>query len=116
MIIGIFRSSARSAAAKSPPIADPPIPASTMLRTSAYAGGIVALRPIFHASRTCVPRSLMRSSMFPGSAARIFSTVSMTDVSALGTVHHPLPRVEQGLQLVLRARLGVDAHEGLAPR
>src|SRR5689334_10628320 len=116
MTIGIFRSPARSAAAKSPPMADPPMPQSTMLRTSAYAGGMFAALPIFQASRTCVPRSLMRSSMLSLSAARMRSTVSITDVSTSATHHHPLSRVERGLELVLRARLRVDAYERLGPR
>src|SRR6185503_5604120 len=116
MIIGTFSSSARIAAAKSPPIAEPPIPASTIWRTSENAGGIVARLPMSHASRTCFPRSLMRSSMLSLSAARIRSTVSMTDVSGLPTIHHPLPGVEHGLELVLRTRLGVHADEWLRPR
>src|SRR6202158_896102 len=116
MVIGIRRSSARSDAAKSPPMAEPPMPASVMLRTSAYAGGMVAPFASCHASRTCLERSLMRSSMLPGSAARILSTDSITDVSSSGTLHHPLPRVEHRLHLVLPARLGIDAHERLGPR
>src|SRR3954464_15110683 len=113
MIIGIFRSPARSAAAKSPPMADPPMPARTMLRTSAYAGGMFAVFPICHASRTCFARSLIRSSMLSLSAARIDSTVSMTDVSTLPTVHHPHPDIEHRTQLVLRACLRVHADERL---
>src|SRR6266581_915859 len=126
MVIGMASSSASSAAAKSPPIAEPPMPARVMLRTSAYAGGSGAAFPIDQASRTCFERSLMRSSMLSLSAARIRSTVSMTEAStyvccrrttfSLATAHHPLPRVQHRPELVLRARLGVDPDEGLGPR
>src|SRR4051812_11257681 len=123
MIIGILSSPARSAAAKSPPIAEPPIPQRTIERTSEYAGGIVAFRPISYASRTCFARSLIRSSMLSRSAARIDSTVSITAPSTwvsregtLATIHHPLPGVEHGLDLVLRACLGVYADERLGTR
>src|SRR5262245_24036116 len=110
-----------SAAARSPPIADPPMPATTMLRTSPYAGGIVALVAIAHASRICLGSSLMRPSMSSGSAARIRSTDSITDVSTVivamsGSLHHALARVEQRRELALCSRLRVDAHERLGPR
>src|SRR4051794_19223342 len=77
---------------------------------------MVALLPICQASRTCFGRSLMRSSMLSLSPARMRSTVSMTDVSTLGTDHHPLPGIERGLELVLRSRLRVHADERLGPR
>src|SRR5439155_14968146 len=115
--IGTLSSSARSAAAKSPPIADPPMPASVTLRTSPYAGGSGALRAIAHASRTCFPRSLMRSSMFAGSAARIRSTDSMTLVSTrcivLAIVDHPFAGIEHRLDLGHRSRLRIHAYERL---
>src|SRR2546428_2591726 len=114
-------SSARSAAARSPPIAEPPIPATVMLRTSAYAGGSVALVAIFQPSRTCAARPLIRSSMFPGSAARMRSTVSIMPVSRsvvvlAVTTHHPLAGVEHRLHFVLGPRLGVHPDERLGPR
>src|SRR5258708_1882179 len=97
-------------------MADPPMPTSVMLRTSAYAGGILALFASSPASRTCFERSLIRSSMLPGSGARIRWTDSMTEVSSSDTGHHPLPDIEHRLDFILRARLGVDPHERLRPR
>src|SRR5437764_7466091 len=120
MLIGIRSSSASSAAARSPPMAEPPIPVTVMLRTSAYAGGRVALVAIFQPSRTCPARPLMRSSMLSGSAARMRSTVSITPLSAVivlvplaAIFHHPCALVEHRSHLVLRARLGVHPDERL---
>src|SRR5213594_1127880 len=119
--MGTFSSSASNAAAKSPPMAEPPIPATVMFRTSPYAGGSVALAAIAQASRSCCASSLIRPSMSPGSAARIRSTDSMTEVSIVsgaisGSPHHLLARVEQWAQLVLKLRLRVDPHERLGAR
>src|SRR3954470_16400809 len=54
--------------------------------------------------------------MLPGAAARVLSPDSMTFVSTLATVHHPLSRIEQRRHLGLRPRLGVDTDERLGTR
>src|SRR2546427_2245881 len=63
----------------------------------------------------------MRPSMSSGSAARIRSTDSITEVSAVivamsRLLHHALARVEKWAELVLFLRLRVHAYERLGPR
>ena len=62
-------------------MAEPPMPATVMFRTSPYAGGRFALLAIAQASRICCPSSLIRPSMSSGSPARMRSTDSIADAS-----------------------------------
>src|SRR5437763_423680 len=100
------------------------MPATMMLRTSPYAGGMLAFVAIAHASRICFGSSLIRPSMSSGSAARIRSTDSITDVSRVsviaitGPLHHAREVLERHLdvrgEVALKdlSRIEERVHEG----
>src|SRR5438552_18751943 len=98
------------------------MPATMMLRTSPYAGGMLAFVAIAHASRICFGSSLIRPSMFSGSAARIRSTDSITDVSRFSVfgitfpLNQALILIQEPCVLALSFRFVVHPVERLAAR